>query len=220
MTAPPTKVAGAEDRHRRAGKVEAALAKLFPVRRGCTVPAGPIPACMRSAWWRISRCRLRRPACRCANSRSRSTRICRRTSGWSAPTAAARISTRGLTPPAAIPLLVWNTGDESLLRRQAWHVPRPLAVPPCAPPRNDFSAARLRAFTSNPGYERLSTVRRLTRVEVKRSGPLLTFVIEGDGFLYKMCRASSARSSRSARASSRWATFAGFGRAATGAGRG
>jgi tRNA pseudouridine38-40 synthase len=33
-----------------------------------------------------------------------------------------------------------------------------------------------------------STVRTLTRCDVKRSGPLLTFIIEGDGFLYKMCR--------------------------------
>ncbi len=33
-----------------------------------------------------------------------------------------------------------------------------------------------------------STVRTLARCEVKRSGPLLTFIIEGDGFLYKMCR--------------------------------
>jgi len=31
-------------------------------------------------------------------------------------------------------------------------------------------------------------VRTLTRCDVKRSGRLLTFVIDGDGFLYKMCR--------------------------------
>jgi len=33
-----------------------------------------------------------------------------------------------------------------------------------------------------------STVRTVTRCDIKRSGALLTFVIEGDGFLYKMCR--------------------------------
>jgi tRNA pseudouridine38-40 synthase len=33
-----------------------------------------------------------------------------------------------------------------------------------------------------------STVRTLARCEIKRNGPLLTFTIEGDGFLYKMCR--------------------------------
>ena len=31
-------------------------------------------------------------------------------------------------------------------------------------------------------------MRTLTRCDVKRNGPLLTFIIEGDGFLYKMCR--------------------------------
>jgi tRNA pseudouridine38-40 synthase len=38
------------------------------------------------------------------------------------------------------------------------------------------------------------TVRRLTRCDLKRNGPLLTFIIEGDGFLYKMCRGLSGRS--------------------------
>jgi len=33
-----------------------------------------------------------------------------------------------------------------------------------------------------------STVRRLTRCDFKKSGRQLTFIIEGDGFLYKMCR--------------------------------
>jgi tRNA pseudouridine38-40 synthase len=31
-------------------------------------------------------------------------------------------------------------------------------------------------------------VRTLTRCDVKQSGPLITVIIEGDGFLYKMCR--------------------------------
>jgi tRNA pseudouridine38-40 synthase len=33
-----------------------------------------------------------------------------------------------------------------------------------------------------------STVRTLTRCTIRKSGPLLTYIIEGDGFLYKMCR--------------------------------
>jgi tRNA pseudouridine38-40 synthase len=33
-----------------------------------------------------------------------------------------------------------------------------------------------------------SNVRTLTRCDIKLSGPTLTFIIEGDGFLYKMCR--------------------------------
>jgi tRNA pseudouridine38-40 synthase len=31
-------------------------------------------------------------------------------------------------------------------------------------------------------------VRTLTRCDIRRSGPEFTFIIEGDGFLYKMCR--------------------------------
>jgi tRNA pseudouridine38-40 synthase len=31
-------------------------------------------------------------------------------------------------------------------------------------------------------------VRTLTRCDLRRNGRLLTFIIEGDGFLYKMCR--------------------------------
>jgi tRNA pseudouridine38-40 synthase len=49
--------------------------------------------------------------------------------------------------------------------------------------RHDF-----RSFTANPGYARQSTVRAVTRCEVKRGGRLLTFSLTGDGFLYKMCR--------------------------------
>ena len=31
-------------------------------------------------------------------------------------------------------------------------------------------------------------MRTVCRCEIKRSGSLLTFIIEGNGFLYKMCR--------------------------------
>lgn len=37
-------------------------------------------------------------------------------------------------------------------------------------------------------YEATSTTRTLRRCDIRRNGPLLTFVLEGDGFLYKMCR--------------------------------
>ncbi len=78
-----------------------------------------------------------------------------------------------------------------LLRHQAWHVTR----------RLDLAAMRAAAklflgrhdFKSLEGtrpYKMKSTVRTLTRCDLKRNGPLLTFLIEGDGFLYKMCRGS------------------------------
>lgn len=85
---------------------------------------------------------------------------------------------------------VWNhAAMNPLWRRTAWHVPRKL----------DFAAMRaaaarfvgkhdFRSLAANRNYEVENTVRTLTRCEMKRSGPLLTFIIEGDGFLYKMCR--------------------------------
>lgn len=85
---------------------------------------------------------------------------------------------------------VWNHAAlNPLLRTTAWHVTRPLdleamrAAAPWLVGRHDFQS-----FTANPGYAKESTVRTLTRCDVKKSGPRLTFIIEGDGFLYKMCR--------------------------------
>lgn len=85
---------------------------------------------------------------------------------------------------------VWNHSAHSpLLRQQSWQVPRPLnlaamrAAAAQLVGRHDF-----RAFSATPGYARAHTVRHVTRCEVKRSGPLITFILEADGFLYKMCR--------------------------------
>jgi len=86
--------------------------------------------------------------------------------------------------------LVWNhPAMNPLLRATAWHVPRPLnvaAMRRAAPRflgRHDFQS-----FAANPGYAKESTIRTLTRCDVKPRGAQITFVIEGDGFLYKMCR--------------------------------
>ena len=56
------------------------------------------------------------------------------------------------------------------------------AAQPCVG-RHDF-----RSFANHRGYEAENTVRTLSRCDLTRRGPLLTFVLEGDGFLYKMCR--------------------------------
>ena len=78
---------------------------------------------------------------------------------------------------------------DPLLRRQAWHVPQALdlgAVRKAATyfkGRQDFAA-----FANNRHYKMETTVRTLFRCEVRKAGPILTFIIEGDGFLYKMCR--------------------------------
>jgi len=85
---------------------------------------------------------------------------------------------------------VWNHMAMNPLRRHsAWQVTRPLnlkamrAAAPLFVGRHDF-----KSFAVSRNYEMASTVRRLTRCDIKKSGCLLTFIIEGDGFLYKMCR--------------------------------
>jgi tRNA pseudouridine38-40 synthase len=85
---------------------------------------------------------------------------------------------------------VWNhTAMNPLLRAQAWHVPLPLDVPAMRRAakalvgKHDF-----KSFAVNRSYEMESTVRTVTRCDMRRSGRFLTFIIEGDGFLYKMCR--------------------------------
>jgi tRNA pseudouridine38-40 synthase len=57
------------------------------------------------------------------------------------------------------------------------------AAAPLLVGRRDF-----KSFAASRNYEMKSTVRRLARCDIKKNGSLLTFIIEGDGFLYKMCR--------------------------------
>ncbi|MFM1769888.1 MAG: tRNA pseudouridine(38-40) synthase TruA [Verrucomicrobiota bacterium] len=85
---------------------------------------------------------------------------------------------------------VWNHPVMNpLLRHQAWHVPQKLdlramrAAARTLVGRHDF-----RSFAATHNYEIEDTVRTLHRCDIRRSGPLLTFILEGDGFLYKMCR--------------------------------
>jgi tRNA pseudouridine38-40 synthase len=85
---------------------------------------------------------------------------------------------------------VWNhAAMNPLLRRTAWHVTRPLdlkamrAAAALFVGKHDFQS-----FAANPGYAKEFTVRTLKHCNVKKSGPLLTFTIVGNGFLYKMCR--------------------------------
>ncbi len=70
-----------------------------------------------------------------------------------------------------------------------WHLPRPLNVAlmkkgaRCFIGRHDFAS-----FTSNPGYERETTVRSIRRFTVKKKGELILFRVTADGFLYRMVR--------------------------------
>jgi tRNA pseudouridine38-40 synthase len=85
---------------------------------------------------------------------------------------------------------VWNhTAMNPLLRHQAWQVARPLDVRAMRAAATKFVGRHdFKSFAGTRSYEMASTVRTLKRCDIKKSGALLTFVIESDGFLYKMCR--------------------------------
>jgi tRNA pseudouridine38-40 synthase len=85
---------------------------------------------------------------------------------------------------------VWNhTGMNPLIRGTAWQVPRALDLKAMRVAAALFVGKHdFKSFAANRNYEMESTVRTLTRCDFKKNGPLLTFIIEGDGFLYKMCR--------------------------------
>lgn len=85
---------------------------------------------------------------------------------------------------------LWNHAAlDPLLRHTAWHVTRPLDVAAMKQAAKSLVGRHnFRSFAANPGYERASYIRHLTRCDVRRSGPLLTVILEADGFLYKMCR--------------------------------
>jgi len=85
---------------------------------------------------------------------------------------------------------VWNhTAMNPLIRGTAWQVPRPLALKAMREAAALFIGKHdFKSFAANRNYEMETTVRTLTRCDFKKNGSLLTFFIEGDGFLYKMCR--------------------------------
>lgn len=85
---------------------------------------------------------------------------------------------------------IWNHRHANPhLRKTSWHVTLPLEIE-CMrtaagflPGTHDF-----RSFANNHTYPIEDTVRTITRVNIRKAGPLITIIIEGDGFLYKMCR--------------------------------
>jgi tRNA pseudouridine38-40 synthase len=85
---------------------------------------------------------------------------------------------------------IWNgPAMNPLLRQQAWHVPRDLDLKAMRAAAKFFVGKHdFKSLAATRNYEMKSTVRTLRRCDIKRNGPLLTFIIEGDGFLYKMCR--------------------------------
>ncbi len=85
---------------------------------------------------------------------------------------------------------IWNhSASNPLLRTQAWHVPKDLDLAAMREAAKLFVGKHdFKSFAANRDYEMESTVRTMHRCEIQKKGPLLTVIIEGDGFLYKMCR--------------------------------
>jgi tRNA pseudouridine38-40 synthase len=85
---------------------------------------------------------------------------------------------------------VWNhAAMNPLLRHTAWHVPRRLEIAPMRAAAAAFVGSHdFQSFSANSGYGQETTVRKLSRCEIRKSGNQLVFIIEGDGFLYRMCR--------------------------------
>ena len=85
---------------------------------------------------------------------------------------------------------VWNhPAMNPLLRKSAWHVTRRLdSAAMRAAAKLFVGKHNFQSFSANSGYKAETTIRTVTRCDLKKSGALWTFIIEGDGFLYKMCR--------------------------------
>jgi tRNA pseudouridine38-40 synthase len=86
--------------------------------------------------------------------------------------------------------LIWNhPAMNPLLVPLAWHVPVALDLKAMQQASSHFLGTRdFKSVASNRNYAYESTTRTLTRCDVRRKGAALKVVIEGDGFLYKMCR--------------------------------
>ncbi len=85
---------------------------------------------------------------------------------------------------------VWNhPAMNPLLQKRAWHFPVKLDLKAMRAAAKLFLGKHdFKSFAGTRDYEMKSNVRTLARCDIKKSGAQLTFIIEGDGFLYKMCR--------------------------------
>jgi tRNA pseudouridine38-40 synthase len=85
---------------------------------------------------------------------------------------------------------VWNHAVMNpLLQNRAWHFPMKLDLAKMRAAAKLFLGKHdFKSFAGTRSYEMESNVRTLTRCDIKKSGAQLAFIIEGDGFLYKMCR--------------------------------
>lgn len=85
---------------------------------------------------------------------------------------------------------IWNhPAMNPLLLGLGWHVPVTLDLKAMQQASNHFIGKRdFKSVASNRKYAYENTVRTLRRCDVRKKGSEFTIIIEGDGFLYKMCR--------------------------------
>lgn len=85
---------------------------------------------------------------------------------------------------------IWNHPHHNpLIRSTTWHFPQSLDIRAMRLAGRDFIGTMdFRSFANLHAYPIENTIRTVFRCSIRQSGPLLTFIIEGDGFLYKMCR--------------------------------
>lgn len=86
--------------------------------------------------------------------------------------------------------VIWNhPAMNPLLRNRAWQVAVPLDFERMQKAAKLFVGKKdFQSFASAHEYKMETTVRRVTGCKVYQRGSELTVVIEGEGFLYKMCR--------------------------------
>ena len=86
--------------------------------------------------------------------------------------------------------MIWNHPVSNPLRRHtSWHVSRNLDLADMQKAAKYFIGSHdFSAFAVKREYEMRSTVRVVTNCKFYKKGSMLTCVIEGEGFLYKMCR--------------------------------
>ena len=142
----------------------------FRAGRACTAPAARTPASMRSAWWRI----LKFP--RAESKYCSQTRVGHQRLAAGGHSCALGVACNGKISRAVrrgrqtIPLFrLESPAMNPLLRHTAWHVTRPLdlkamrAAATLFVGRHDF-----KSFAASRNYEMESTVRRLTRCDIKK----------------------------------------------------
>jgi len=72
---------------------------------------------------------------------------------------------------------------------RSWHVPRPLNLALMEEALAHLIGLKdFASFTSNPGYERATTVRHIRKITLRRRQGIVELSFWGDGFLYRMVR--------------------------------